>query len=109
MEPDTLIEGGGIAFLRPHFVHQDIVPVPEEVVVGDKSFQRLPDHVDVDRSDGDTQPGQVKVGKVTMVEGGVVRPARDIAGELSLVSRGEEVLEVADMKLDHSETKTIKY
>ena len=45
---------------------------------------------------------------MSVVESGIVRPGRDVPGELSLVSRGEEVLEVADMKLDHSETKMIK-
>ena len=45
---------------------------------------------------------------MSVVESGIVRPGRDVPGELSLVSRGEEVLEVADMKLDHSETKTFK-
>ena len=75
--------------------------------MGDKSLQRLSDHVDVDRSDGDTQPGEVKVGKVSMIESGVVRPARDILGELSLVSRGEDVFKVTHMKLYHAVTETI--
>ena len=94
----------------------------------DESLQRLSDHVDVDRSQGHPQsdkgktlskgikkakrknePREVKVSKMSVVESGIVRPGRDVPGELSLVSRGEEMLEVADMKLDHSETKTFKY
>ena len=74
----------------------------------DKALQRLSDHVDVDWSHGHAQSGEVEVCKMTVVESGRVRPGRDVPGELSLVSRSEDVFEVADMELDHSVTETSK-
>ena len=37
----TLVEGGGVALLGPHLVDQHVVPVAQEVVVGDQPGQRL--------------------------------------------------------------------
>ena len=42
---------------------------------------------------------------MSVVESGVVRPGGDVLGELSLVSRGEEMFEVAHMELDNSVTE----
>ena len=45
---------------------------------------------------------------MSVVESGSVRPGRDVPGELSLVSRGQEVFKVTHMELNHSVTETFK-
>ena len=57
LQADTLVKCGGVSLLGPHLVHQDVIAVPQEVVVRDQSLQGLSDHVDVDGGHGHTQPG----------------------------------------------------
>ena len=54
-----------------YLVNPEVVPVAEEVVVGDKSVQRPPNEVDPDGSRGrHPEVLKVDVGKVTVVQGG---------------------------------------
>ena len=52
----ALVEGGGVPVPGPHLVHQHVVPVAEEVVVGDEAGQRGAHHVDIHRAQVHTNP-----------------------------------------------------
>ena len=85
-----------------------------------QTIQRLSDQVDVDGSDGLTQPdgdgvlssdgwtdrpGCGEVSKMSMIESWRVSPLRYVPDKPSLVSSGQDVLEVTHVELDYSETE----